>query len=121
MYCGLLFLLGESSKERQDKLDWLRQRLKMTPMERIAWVYEENQDRNFFRVAGLYSVFVDRMNDPEVRGLLGEHGPGYEERYEQRIFAQLKANSDALVAEFLRFIMNRRGDWTERFFEYLFF
>jgi hypothetical protein len=32
-----------------------------------------------------------------------------------------KANSDALRSELTRFIFARRGQWSERFFEYLIF
>mgnify|MGYP002777861012 CR=1 FL=1 len=118
MYAGLLLLLGEASKERQDKMTWLKQKLNFTPLERIAWVYEQSQDWNFFRIAGLYNVFLSNISDPTIRSQLNLD---YQERYENEVFARLKANSDGLIAELLRFVLARRGDWTERFFEYLIF
>lgn len=133
MYGGLLMLLGEASKERENKVSWLQEKLKMTPLERLAWVYEQNQDWNFHRIAGLYHVFLSQLNDSEVREKLnvdpvGEAGDEenqgeelYKQRYASPEFASLKANSDGLIAELLRFILERRGKWTERFFEYLIF
>jgi hypothetical protein len=131
MYSGLLMLLGEASKERQDKVSWLQKELVKTPLERVAWVYEQNMDWNFHRVIGFYNVFLSMLNQPEIRKNLNfnpseliddtNNYNSYENRYENLDFANLKANSDGLIAEFLRFVLARRGAWTERFFEYLIF
>lgn len=133
MYSGLLMLLGEASKERRDKLSWLKERLKMTPMERLAWVYEQNSDWNFHRIAGPYDVFLTQLNIPEVRNHLNvdpveaqdveaqDEEESYRKRYMIPEFAALKANSDGLIAELLRFVLARSGSWSERFFEYLIF
>lgn len=126
MYSGLLFLLGEASKERTDKVQWLKDRLYLTPLERIAHVYHENLDWSFPRIAGLYNVFLSRLNDSGVRELLQiaseeDSEKHYDERYLKAQYADLKANSDALIAELLRFVLRRRGIWSERFFEYLIF
>ena len=129
MYGGLLTLLGEASKERKDKVTWLKKCLKMTPLERLAWVYEQNKDWNFHRVAGLYDVFLLHLNNPETRKKLNvdpveaktEDEDSYKQRYKNPEFATLKANSDGLIAELLRFVIARRGVWSERFFEYLIF
>ena len=45
----------------------------------------------------------------------------YDLRYLKRSYADLKANSDGVIAELLRFVLARRNEWTERFFEYLIF
>jgi hypothetical protein len=118
MYSGLLSLLGEASKERKDKVLWLQERLTLTPLERLALVYAANEDWNFHRLAGLYNVFLSQLSIEEVRKKLNV---SYNERYNNPEFASLKANSDSLVAELLRFVFSRRGYWTERFFEYLIF
>lgn len=132
MYSGLLMLLGEASKERSDKVSWLQEQLKKTPLERIAWVYEQNYDWNFYRVLGPYNVFLSRLSKPEVRqnlnfnpsDLIDPHNDGensYNQRYSNEEFSNLKANSDGLISELLRFVLARRGNWIERFFEYLIF
>lgn len=139
MYGGLLMLLGECSRERENKVAWLTERLLLTPLERIALVYSENKDTNFFRLAGFYDTFLGMLSQKEVRqefekSTLGKIDPdqkekgftshleiAYEDRYKSRNYAILKANSDGLVAELIRFILGRRGVWSERFFEYLIF
>mgnify|MGYP006430333249 CR=1 FL=1 len=129
MYSGLLTLIAEGSKERKDKVTLLQKNLLMTPLERIAWVYQQNKDWNFYRIAGLYDVFLSYLNDPDLRNkLLSETDQEntsekniYEQRYANPTFSNLKANSDSLIAELLRFTLGQRGNWTERFFEYLIF
>ncbi|MHB1422856.1 MAG: hypothetical protein ACYC3I_06620 [Gemmataceae bacterium] len=124
MYGGLLMLLGECRRERENKVEWLRKRLVLTPLERIAWVYSANQDTSFFRIAGSYDTFLGMLSKAEVRDELNgpQVQPGsYATRYQMRNYAILKANSDGLVAELLRFVLARRGTWSERFFEYLIF
>ena len=120
MYSGLLLVLGEASKytdERKTSTVW--QAMPLTPLERLAWVYSENHDHSFFRVVGLYNVFLSRLSDAGVRAKL--NALEYKDRYSSPVFAELKANSDAFVAELLRFVLARRGTWSERFFEYLMF
>ena len=120
MYAGLLFVLGEASKysdERKRKTVW--EALPFTPLERLARVYTENGDKSFFRVVGLYNVFLAHLSKDEVREKL--QPVEYESRYSVPEFAELKANSDAFVSELLRFVFCRRGQWSERFFEYLIF
>jgi hypothetical protein len=120
MYSGLLFMLGEASRSSyDDKIDVVWQSLPLTPLERIARVYAANGDVSFFRVAGLYNVFLSHLSNEEVRKQLGPIE--YPDRYSVPAFAELKANSDAFVAELLRFVLGRRGEWSERFFEYLIF
>ena len=120
MYSGLLFLLGEASKHRGPaKVACVRDHLSHTPLERIGWVYEQNHDGGFFRILGLYNLFVSRLSDSDWRAKLKE--VEYEDRYSTAAFAEMKANSDAFIAEFVRFLFARRGQWSDRFYEYLFF
>jgi hypothetical protein len=120
MYSGLLFLLGEASKyTAEKKVETVWNHLSYTPLERVAWVYEQNHDGGFFRILGLYNVFVSRLSDKSWREHLRD--VEYDGRYSVPAFAELKANSGAFIAEFVRFIFARRGQWSDRFFEYLFF
>src|SRR5579863_310564 len=120
MYSGLLFLIGEASKySGEAKIGVVFSNLNLTPLERIAWVYRENHDGAFFRVLGLYNVFLSRLSDADWRKQLKDLE--YVDRYNVPAFAEMKANSDAFIAEFVRFLLARRGQWSDRFFEYLFF
>ena len=60
-----------------------------------------------------------RLSDPSVRVQL--NALDYDRRYENPLFADLKANSDSFQSELARFIYARRGQWSDRFFEYLIF
>ncbi len=120
MYSGLLFLIGEASKHSgQEKIDTVWNHLNLTPLERIGLVYKDNHDGGFFRVLGLYNVFVSRLSDKAWRDQLKD--VEYKDRYNTAAFAEMKANSDAFIAEFVRYIFARRGQWSDRFFEYVFF
>jgi hypothetical protein len=119
MYAGLLFLIGEASKYQGDKkISFVREHLALTPLERLGLVYKENNDHGFFRVIGLYNVFLSRLSDEAWRTRLNVE---YDHRYSLPEFSEMKANSDALVAELIRFVFARRGHWSDRFFEYLIF
>lgn len=118
MYAGLLFLVGHASQFQDDrKLNVVRDGLSMTPLERIQLAYEDSRDFGFFRLAGLYNTFLERISDPTLRVDL--NAIAYAERYENPYFSALKANSDAFQAELARFLFGRRGQWSDRFFEYL--
>ena len=118
MYASLIAMLGVLSTYRDyDKNDRLREFIKLTPLQRLHRAYLEVGDTGFYKVAGNYDVFLGFMNDKEVRASL--KGLNYQDRYESREFAILKANSDALAAEISRFIFDRRGVWSDRFYEYL--
>jgi hypothetical protein len=120
MYGGLLMLLGQCSLEKSDKITWLRSRLKMTPLERIAWTYATNEDGRIGELLGYYEYFLAQISRSEVRDALKAATPdSYEKRYENPHYKALKENSDKFVAELLRFTLSRHGTWSPRFFEYL--
>lgn len=119
MYAGLLFTLGSVSKEGSRKIEIVRDRLPLTPLERIAVAYEEAGDDCFFRIAGCYDIFLSRLSDRSHREKLAKLE--YNRRYESPLFSELKSNSDSLISELLRFAMSRRGHWSDRFYEYLIF
>ena len=107
MYGGLLLLLGEVSRQpAENKLEWLLSHLPLTPLDRMACVYRESGDQNFFRVAGFYNVFHAKLSDKNIRAGLNLD---YKERYENPTFSELKANSDGLIAELMRFVFSQRG------------
>ena len=124
MFAALIFLLGECSKEKQDKIGWLREHLSLTPLQRIEKVYALNNDSGFNILIDAYEVFMTGMNSPEVRKVLIEANP--DSLDELRVmdipeYNELHANSDILLKELTRFTLDRRGDWSDAFFKYLLF
>jgi predicted nucleotidyltransferase len=118
MYFSLVASLGIlSTYFEDDKVEVLAKLIEAEPLRRLYIVYNLAGDTSFFRVAGYYNVFLDSLNNDEVRKKLAEID--YDDRYASREFTILKTNSDAFAAELLRFLDARRGTWSDRFFEYL--
>ena len=64
LYAGLLLLLGESTVKRSTPMsEWLLSHLKLTPLERVSWVYQSRGDTNFSRIGGCYEKFLATMAD----------------------------------------------------------
>ena len=123
IYVGLLFLLGESSRTAEGKEDWLAERLTWTPTERLATLYAEHGDDRFQVLAGCLNRFVAAMSTPGFRESLAET-PDPDSplaRESNPAFAAMKESSDKFLSELLRFALERRADWAERFFEYWLF
>ncbi len=124
MFAALIFLLGECSKEKQDKISWLREHLTLTPMQRIEKVYMLNNDNGFNLLIDAYEVFMEKINSPAVRKALVEANPvSLDELREINIpeYNELHINSGILLKELTRFVLDRRADWSDTFFEYLLF
>lgn len=124
MYMSLLLTLGELSRPaysrasgEASKISTLRTYIDLPPLERIVRLYDANDDDNLYRVLGLYDVFLEKLSDPSSRAILTNLD--YSARYENTTFSALKANSDAFAAELTRFVLARRGSWSDRFFEYV--
>lgn len=116
MYASMIAALGALSKSKS-KAQELRVWVARSPLERLYFAYEDVHDPGFYKIAGLYNTFLTLMNDEKVRSSLA--GLKYEERYSEPYFAVLKSNSDALSSEIARFMYARRGQWSDRFLEYL--
>lgn len=120
MYAGLLVLIGEASRrDSAERIGYVRDRLHLTPLERLSAVYAEHHDDNFQRLASLYDVFLQQLSDHGTRQQL--QAVEYAARFKEPIFLRLRANAEAFVAELSRFLWARRGTWSDRFFEYLIF
>jgi hypothetical protein len=117
MYAGLLFLTLNSSKYG-DKPKYIRQHIEKTPLEKILHVYEDNSDRAYAHLLGLYNLFIARMNEPIQRTQLSVE---FEDRHSAPVYRELRVTGDALRKELMRFLSARRGTWTDNVFEYLVF
>lgn len=124
MFAAMILLLGECSKEKKDKIGWLHEHLLLTPMQRIEKVYQLNNDEGFSILLDAYEIFMRRMNSSEVRKVLVEANPkSLEElrKIDLPDYNELQANSDIIIKELTHFVLDRRGNWSEAFFEYLLF
>lgn len=118
MYASLIAMLGVLSTYRgADINDRLKEFIVLTPLQRLHRAYLEAGDTGFYKIAGYYDVFLSHLNSGKTRKALTEIS--YDDRYSHTEFIVLKTNSDALSAELSRFFLDRRGSWSDRFFEYL--
>ncbi len=118
MYFSLIAAIGLLSKVHDEqKVPALTHLIKMTPLRRLSVVYTLSEDGAFFKVAQFYNQFLSLLGDDAVRREL--KNLEYDDRYKSNWFAQLKANSDGLSSELLRFFEARRRQWDDRFFEYM--
>ena len=121
IYAGLLFLIlnaSKGSKIGKSKLNYMLERMELTPLEKIANVYIDCGDHSLKRVLGIYNTFMHKMSDPRIRNDLRVD---YDDRYNNPHYAELKVTSDALQTELTRFVLHHKFNWTEQIFEYLLF
>lgn len=118
MYFSMVAAIGALSRDgSEQKIDALKHLITLPPLKRLYVAYGLSEDRSFFKVAGYYNSFLQLLSKREIRKDLANLD--YDKRYESPVFAQLKANSDALSSELLRFYEARRQQWDDRFFEYM--
>ncbi len=124
MFAALILLLGECSKERRDKIGWLHERLPMTPLQRLQYVFEANGDAGFPVILEAYERFMTAFRDPDVRrALIEARAPDLDHLLDSwpPEYRRIHEDSGVLLKELTRFLLDRRGDWSEAFFEYLLF
>ena len=122
MFAGLMLLLGECSKEKKDKIGWLNEHLRMTPMQRIQFAYRANNDEGFGTLLDACELFMAYMDKPKIRQELLAYTPTTLDELAIKhppVYQELHNNSDIIIRELTRFILDRRGDWSDKFFEYL--
>jgi predicted nucleotidyltransferase len=118
LYAGLLFLVVNSTKRRRDKFDYLLSHIPLTPLEKLAHVFEDNGENSFENVLGKYEVFLRRMYDKNTRDSLRID---YSERYSSPHYVDLKVNADGLKSDLIRFLLSPRREWSDRIIGYLIF
>ncbi|MBP89426.1 MAG: hypothetical protein CMJ64_22395 [Planctomycetaceae bacterium] len=116
-YAGLLLLLGECSYQ-SDTVGWLKQRMRWTPLERVAAAFATYDDPSIDHITTAYDRFLAAMDNETTRVALIDSS---NEKLETSEYLMLKQNSDAILRNLLGFVMRRTGDWSERFFECLIF
>ncbi len=124
MFAALILLLGECSKEREDKIGWMRERLHLTPLQRLQYVFDANGDDGMKRILPAYDRFLALLRKDAVREALIQARPRtLKERHQTRLepYEEMKDCSRVLMRELTRCVLDRRDDWSERFFEYLLF
>ncbi|MCL2135498.1 MAG: hypothetical protein FWH37_08130 [Candidatus Bathyarchaeota archaeon] len=121
MYAGLLFVLLNASKYGKNKTAYIKEKIKLTPIERIVSVLTENyvDPSPLFEC---YDKYLGRINNAEVRKVFAADCPvKYTDRYKNPIFKELKINSDQLQTFLTNSVLGMKKNWTQKAFEYLIF
>ena len=119
MYAGLLILMGEADRQPGKGVDWLKDRLSLTALERVAFVYAQHGDENFFRIANCYERYLSRLGDSDFFTALTDNKNCEREVHPQ--YRELEDNAQKLLAELSRFIIQKHTQWNPRFCRALFF
>ena len=120
-FAGLLLLLGASSR-RPDKLDWLRARLALTPLERVHAVMGETDPAGFRHVADAYDRLHALLSDSRIRAELVEASPASAATAPARhppVYVEIHRLSGELQRRLSRFVLERRDEWHPDFFSEL--
>jgi hypothetical protein len=123
MCAGLLFVLGEADRDDAD-IGWVLARLEMTPLERLAWVYEANGDPHFERIAGAYERFLTLAHDPGRRAELARAAPGAPDEVEVHRpawYGEVEESAWTVRRELVRFALEGRHGWNSQFVTQLLF
>ncbi|MCH7987530.1 MAG: hypothetical protein IID46_00100 [Planctomycetes bacterium] len=119
MYAGLLLLMGEADRQPDKGVDWLKDRLSLTALERVAFVYAQHGDENFSPIAKYYERYLSRLGDSDFFAALTDDEDCEREEHPQ--YRELEKNSQELLAELSRFIIQKQNQWNPRFRRALFF
>ena len=119
-YAGLLLLLGESSRETNDKLQWFVDRLALTPLERVVHVLQCHTEGVASEIIECYDRFLAAMNDAEFIVQLADDG---QSRFpdDHAAYQGLRENSRRIVSSLTRFILDQPNEWAPQFHELLLF
>ena len=119
LYGGLLFLILNSSKYKENKIDYLREKITLTPMEKLIHVYKDS-NISHDDILTYYNIFLENFNKKEIRNALKVE---YIDRYTNPYYKILKENSDYLQRDLTDFIFKQKElkNWDDRIFEYLMF
>lgn len=123
MHAGLLFSLAECAASTTNPAKRLKDYLRLTPLERLARVYADNERAaHFAAVADPYEVFLDRLGDESFRRNLAETSdPLHTGRSDDCAERLRHQNAAALRRELVQFVMDRRESWGAEFVDSLVF
>lgn len=125
MYAGMLLLVGESSRlEGTDKIDWLLNKLALTPLERVIWCMEQHDSEDVNELLEAYEVFLAAMADDDTRQALIDKAPRTMADLPPPIipaYEPIQASTHRIMTILTDFVMARRDDWSRQFLNYLLF
>ena len=114
-HAGILFTLAESARGNVVNPEFVFQRLRLTPLERVASVYSRLSETGFDCIASSFDRYLQCMGAPAFQASLGESSTGHTE------FEGVIEDSRGIVQELCRVLLTKHAEWNARFFECLLF
>lgn len=118
-FAATMFLLGESDR-RDDKRDWLKERLGATPLARLHAVMTRHDQAAYGELLGAYEAAHAALAQPSVRAALVASGPDADQRLAAAlhpVFEDIRRASAVLSRVLTSFALARHEAWGARFFE----
>lgn len=121
MFAGMIVLLGESAQHKTDAHDWIAEHIKLTPLERLAFSYDQIGDDGFNRILQNYEPFMLLMADDQSRQRLDDATLYSEQQLDNvdESFRDIMDHASAIRHEIVRFFLSRRDDWGDAFVDQL--
>ncbi len=114
-YVALTWLLAESTLHGDDARAWVTQRLRLTPMQRLAAVYDARGDEGFEQVAVCMERFVRAMADPRFRDELAESPvPAGDDATGSSLTTVSLQHAEGLSSLLTEFLLRHAGAWDAR-------
>ncbi len=93
--------------------------IKLTPLERISLIYQENRNiGGMEKVLTAYEIFLRKISSESIRNELKLES---NQRLQSPHYMELKGSADLLRSELTEFIIDNRKKWSNKVFEYLIF
>ncbi len=125
MYAGMLLLLGECSRlEGTDKIEWLLNKLALTPLERVIWCMQQHDNDDVNELLEAYEVFLAAMADDDTRQALIDKAPRTMADLPPPIIPEyepIQASTHRIMTILTDFVLARRDDWSRQYLNYLLF
>ena len=125
MYAGMLLLLGECSRvQGGDKIEWLLNKLALTPLERVTWCMQQHDSEDVNDLLEAYEVFLAAMADDDIRQALIDKAPRSMDDLPPPIIPEyepIQASTHRIMTILTDFVMAKRHGWSRSFLNYLLF
>jgi len=91
--------------------------MRLPPVEKLATILLEKDRKDITNPFVLYNKFLEKINDSEIRERLNEID--YDTRYENKIFSEIKENSDIFHKELIKNFNEFKQNWDEMIYNLL--
>ena len=116
IYAGLLFLLGEASRQDPSGSRWLAGQLHLTPLERLAVSPRDPDElQRVIEILRCYDRFLEMLGHEQFPQLIARSDEDDERLQANRLYRELRGNGETLSNELYALLQARSSCWTAEF------